>query len=89
MKEEKKTRTGFADEGEIDSFKCMVKIAQAIPKLMLERHIESLEPFEVYAERIKTKLYEDPDQFTKKFIKGYQILLDELEKEGKNKDSLL
>lgn len=68
----------LCEEAGEDYSKYIEELSQLIAEGMREQRTESLEPFEVYAERIKSKLYADPDQFRKRFIKGYQILLEEL-----------
>lgn len=80
MKEEKK-KIKSSQVSEADEYsKYIEELAQSITEGMREQRLESLEPFEVYAERIKSKLFADPDQFHSRFVEGYQSLLDELSK---------
>ncbi len=39
------------------------------------------DPFDLYAESLKSKFYSDAGHFSHRFISGYQALLQELDKE--------
>lgn len=56
------------------------ELADIIIEGVREQRTESLEPFDVYAERIKGKLYVDADSARSNFIKGYQVLLGHISK---------
>jgi hypothetical protein len=76
MKEERKK--GRISETEEDYSRYIEELSHIVTEGMRERRIESLEPFEVYAERIKSKLYADLDESCLRFMKGYQVLLEKL-----------
>lgn len=41
-----------------------------------------LESFEVYAQKMRSHLHSDPQAFRAHFLKGYQVLLEELRKKS-------
>lgn len=46
----------------------------------LEDYRAELEPFEVYAQQLRSHVYRDKEVFCKQFIKGYEVLLEEVER---------
>jgi iron-sulfur cluster repair protein YtfE (RIC family) len=48
-----------------------------------EHHRSELEPFELYAAKIRSKVHANVDEFRTRFAKGYHVLLEELGKEIK------
>jgi hypothetical protein len=57
------------------------ELAEAYVEQLHEQHANLFEPFELYSERIRMKLYQDFDQFRMRLSKGYEVLLDEIERE--------
>lgn len=62
----------------LEDSKSVEELAKAILEGMRERPRESLDPFEIYVDRIKAKLFANPEQFCRGFAQGYQVLLNNL-----------
>jgi len=58
----------------------MAQMAEIISEAVLERDLEHLESFELYAHQLRTHLHINPDMFKRRFTEGYRVLLEELEK---------
>lgn len=41
--------------------------------------LQTLEPFDQYQHRIKAKIYSEANHFRERFIKGYKVIMQELE----------
>lgn len=48
-------------------------------------HRQTLEPFEVYASRVRARVHSDIARFRKRFHHGYRVLLDELARQHPKK----
>lgn len=44
---------------------------------------ESQDAFEIYSKKIRTRFYEDKENFKKKFEEGYHVLIEELSQSSK------
>ena len=63
-----------------DDLKILKEVAQDYVEEMHSRTSSSHDPFEMYAETLKSKFYANPANFTTRFIHGYQVLMQEIEK---------
>lgn len=66
--------------------KCIEEFAEVIVEDSKEQYRSDLEPFELYAARVKSKVHANMEEFRSRFAKGYHILLDELQKESKKEE---
>lgn len=82
--EKKKNKIIVAEVANADYDKCIEELAQALAEGMRVQRTTSLEPFEVYAERVKAKILGDMNKFRTRFTKGYQVLLEELAKNSQS-----
>ena len=53
-------------------------LAQAIIEAMTANHQEDEDPLEQYAYQLKVRLHQNPRVFRNRFVRGYQALLEEL-----------
>ena len=67
---------------EIDFKKSVDELAEAIVEEEREAFHSDLEPFEAYAQRVKAQLHTDMNEFRERFTSGYEVLLNEIVKEG-------
>lgn len=77
----KKTKTHFADEAEEMFDPSIGELAEAVAEDIQENHMNALEPFEHYIEKVRAKVHSDIGVFRHRFSKGYRILLEELSRE--------
>ncbi|CCB86963.1 MULTISPECIES: hypothetical protein [Parachlamydia] len=78
MRKRKNTSSGQA---EMKYEKTVEEVANAVADSMKDDYQNDLEPFELYAERIKAKIHSEMDDFRERLAKGYQVLLDEVKKQ--------
>lgn len=78
MKDERKKIRSSEKEDEYSKY--IEELSHLVTEGVSEQRTESLEPFEVYAERVKSKLYTDIDKSADNFMKGYQVLLEALDR---------
>jgi hypothetical protein len=84
MKEErKKNKSPVTDyeEKNHEYIKEIEGLTMRLVECMREQRTENLDPFEIYVERIKGKLYADARQFHDSFTNGYKVVLDQLAKQ--------
>jgi DNA-binding ferritin-like protein len=62
-------------------------LAEAVVEQLKERSINMLEPFDAYAEKMRSKIHTNNKEFRKRFVQGYQVLLKELAKESEHSGS--
>lgn len=70
---------------DIEFKKSVDDLANAITDDLEKSYQSDLEPLEAYVNKVRSQLHEDMDTFRNRFLNGYQILLEELEKEKKDK----
>lgn len=58
--------------------KSIDEIADALLEGEEENYDSELEPFEAYANRMRTEIHENMEEFRDRFLKGYELLLKEL-----------
>lgn len=76
----KKTKNLVENEDEVFE-RSIDELAEAIAEESRESYTNKLEPFEVYAERVRMKIHENFNQFRKRFSRGYRLLLEEIKKD--------
>lgn len=76
---QKKEATVESDE---DIEPAVKEFAETIIESLKENYDNKLEPFEVYAAKVRGHIYGNAKSFKKRFAKGYQVLLSELEKKS-------
>lgn len=69
-------------ESEEDVEPAVKEFAETLIESLKENYDSKLEPFEVYAAKVRGHIYGNAKSFKKRFAKGYQILLSELEKKS-------
>lgn len=47
-----------------------------------EDYRKDLEPFEAYAEKVRERIYRNAENLEKRFVEGFRVLTDALEKKG-------
>jgi hypothetical protein len=47
---------------------------------------EEIEPFETYSAHLRARLLNDSPDFSSRFVRGYELLLEELKKEKENQE---
>ncbi len=74
-----------------NELKVLVKVDDAVKELadviedsLKEDYHSDLEPFEVYAQKVRANIYKTMEEFQARFVNGYEILLKEIEKEKKD-----
>lgn len=81
MKDSKnKGRTSLADEPDAVFEKTVNELADAVVEGLKDQHYSDLEPFDLYAQRVRSKIHDNAVTFRKRFARGYHILLEELAK---------
>lgn len=56
-------------------------LAQIVAEELQGHPHTALEPFELYADRVRSRVKGDMDKFRQRFAQGYHVLLEELSKE--------
>jgi len=89
-KKDKGSPTLSRDEKLDDSIK---EFADLVVESLKEGYRNDLEPFEVYAQKIRSHIHANAEEFRTRFSRGYHVLLDELKREcgdssSKDKNSI-
>lgn len=58
--------------------KSIDELTEVIVENLREGYQSDLEPFEMYAHRIRRQVYENLEEFCDRFLQGYGVLLEEL-----------
>lgn len=74
------------DSSKSDSEKALDLFMEAFIESLKEEMQNPLEPFDIYANRVKFQIYSDIERFKERFKNGYHVLMEELRKE-KNKSN--
>jgi hypothetical protein len=69
------------EQAEVPNAQLMSQFADIITESLLERDLNDLESFELYAHHLRTHLHTKADIFKNRFSDGYRALIEELEKE--------
>ena len=81
MKDPKqKGKTLVADDAVHDD-KAIEELADVVIESLREQYRSDLEPFELYAQKVRFKIHININEFRTGFFKGYHVLLEELHKE--------
>ena len=56
---------------------------EAVVENLEEEHKMTIEPFEAYAQKIRSKVHSNLNEFRTRFNRGYHVLIDEIAKEQK------
>ena len=67
---------------ELDFKNSVDELAHAIVEEEREAFQSELEPFEAYAQRVKSQLHTDMNEFRERFTNGYEVLLNEIVEES-------
>ncbi|MBS4168881.1 hypothetical protein [Parachlamydia sp. AcF125] len=81
MAEMRKRKHSLGNQAEMKYEETLEEVADAVVDSLKEGYRNDLEPFELYAERIKSKIYSTMGNFRERLAKGYQVLLDEVKKQ--------
>ena len=82
MKEPKhKSKAAVADHADDLFDKSVDELADAVVDDHKGHHKSDVEPFEVYAQKVRSKIHLNAAIFRKRFSKGYHVLLEELSKQ--------
>jgi hypothetical protein len=73
---------------DVDFDKSVDKLADSILEEVKEGYDSQLESFDNYAEKTRNEIHANMDQFRNRFLKGYEILLDELTHQNKVKQNV-
>lgn len=66
------------EQSEVSNKDAIVQFAEVISQDILEKNLNTIDSFELYAHQLKTHLHSNPDLFKFRFSEGYRILLEEL-----------
>lgn len=83
--EMRKTPRGVA-EIDVEHAKALEELADAVVEDLKGGYQSDFEPFEAYAERVRADIHTSMGDFHKRFLQGYQVLLEELTKQYSSKD---
>lgn len=76
----KKEKTAVAEQE--TSFESVVDgLAEAVVEELKDEHVNELDPFEHYAQKIRGKIHTDLNIFRSRFVKGYNALMEEIQHE--------
>jgi len=67
-------------EVETEEAEALKRLADLVTESLEEEFKADLESFEVYAQKMRSHLHSDPQVFRARFLKGYQVLMDEIGK---------
>lgn len=59
--------------------------ADLVVESLKESYHSDLEPFESYAQKVKLQIAKDVDVFRQRFVRGYEVLLEELRQHQRNR----
>lgn len=79
MKSSQKKDKTAADDSE-DIAPAVKEFAETLIESLKDNYNSKLEPFEAYAQKIRSHIFANAKSFKKRFSKGYEILLKEVEK---------
>lgn len=80
MRNQKKDKVSVAEHDESFDDACK-NLIEALVEEDKTRLTEQVDPFENYVERVRSKMHLDNDLFRSRFVKGYQVLIEELKHE--------
>lgn len=63
----------------------LADFADLILETLKKKSSRSEEPFELYAQKVRKRIYKNIDSFRERFSKGYEVLVDSLSQELKKK----
>lgn len=76
MKKIKKVESKLMSSDE-EYKKCVGELADAFIAELKEEHVSDLEPFEVYATKVRQDFYLKSKDFKERFVNGYEVLKDQ------------
>jgi hypothetical protein len=74
-------------EADVKLRKSVDELTEAIVEDLRDRYHSDLEPFEIYANRVRQQVCDNLQDFRDRFLQGYSVLLDELEKESTDQEN--
>lgn len=77
----KREKQTIEDEQANLNMNLIAEFAEVISQQMLEKDLNQLESFELYAHQLRSHLHSHPEIFKSRFSEGYRILVKELEKD--------
>lgn len=69
-------------EAEPESDQAIDELVDMILENVHDEYHNDLEPFEIYAQKVRSQLHSNIVEFRSRFVKGYKVLIDELQKKG-------
>lgn len=63
-----------------DDIAAVNELTDALIENLEEEYRSELEPFEQYSKRVRLHLFKQMEEFARKFIRGHQAIMEELEK---------
>ncbi|MFQ5730113.1 MAG: hypothetical protein ACE5GN_07110 [Waddliaceae bacterium] len=77
--DKKKTKASTeVAEADVEFATAVDELTDAIVEDLEESYDSELEPFEAYAQRVRAQIHSNMDEFRKRFLQGYEVLLKEL-----------
>lgn len=87
MDRKKESRVSVA-QAEKEFEKSVEDLTSAIVEDLEAGYQSDLEPFEIYANRIRHQVHENLEAFKDRFLHGYDVLIDEIKQlENENRES--
>jgi len=78
----KKQEADFPGNAEDLGFKkAVAELTEAIVEDLRDGYKSELDPFEIYEKRVRQQVFSNLHTFRERFMKGYRVMLNELEKE--------
>ncbi len=77
----KKSKAEIADRLNPELERSMEEFAEVITDSLKDEHQTDLEPFETYAQKVRSHIYENVNEFRSRFGHGYLLILEEIENE--------
>ena len=76
---QKKTKIKL-EEADSDYDAAINELANIVVDNIHEEYRNDLEPFEVYAQKVRSQLHANIGEFRSRFVNGYRVLIEELRK---------
>lgn len=77
----KETKTALLAKAEAELERSMEDLLDVIVDDLKEHYKSDLEPFDLYAQKVRSHLYSSIEEYHKRFVKGYSALLEQIKKE--------
>lgn len=84
MKKKTKVQLALSPNSELEQ--SIENLADAVVENLKGEHLSEYEPFEAYANKVRMHIYDNIHEFRHRFVRGYEVLLEEVGKEKKESD---